>query len=403
MTGRRLSESLGDGWVQVIRFPLRPWLWPLIVAAALIAGLVSLLLPHLPPIFAGLLALATMVTLWILSLRVASKILLATADGAGLEREYRSFDPGELQAARQIGLWLLVALILAMLNQSLGTGALVLGLLVLALLMPGMTLMVAMSNSLSSLSSADSWRTLRDRIDGPDYRRLSGLFAAFGLIYAGLDNATAALLPVPITNAVMMALWVYGLWVFFYAIGHWLHGADTAAADEPATGESIEQLTSRLSKAGGSLADHRRLFRALEQNGNNAELLEHGQGFIGALLLAHERAPEAIERAAALAAIDPDFVLGLPSAQLKLIEAARDHGDPDLVVRLVSAYLKAWPAAPGGRDARLIACETAAHHPDSLCQTWFRELVKDAPTEKEKHRIRKIAKAYIGPSSDPPS
>lgn len=383
---------------QALRFPLRPWLWPLIVAASAIAGLVSLLLPYLTPILAGLLALGTMLALWILALRVASRILLATADGAGLEREYRDFDLGEFQALRQIALWFFMALILAALNESLGPVAVAIGLAGLALLMPAMTVLVASTNSLGALVDAGQWRDLRRRLDPDAYRYLSALFAALGLIYLLLDALTAALLPSALTNAVMMACWVYALWAFFYAIGHRLRLAALAANGTNTAcdaGESIEQLTRRLSKEGGTLDDYRRLIRALEQNGDKAGLAEHGPGFISALLLAHERAPEAVERAAGLVELDPAFVLGVPSAQLLLIEAARIYGHPDLVVRLVAAYLVAWPAAPGGREARLIACEAKAQDPDSECRSWFEALVKDSASREEQERLRAIAEAYV--------
>jgi len=393
-TARPRSDA---SYGQALCFPLRPWLWPLIAAASAIAGLVSLLLPYLTPILAGLLALCTMVSLWILALRVASRILLATADGAGLEREYRDFDLGEFQALRQIALWCFMALILAALHESLGPVAVAIGLLGLSLLMPAMTVLVASSNSLGALVDPRRWRELRRLIAPPEYRQLSGLFVALGLIYLLLDALTGALLPTALTNAVMMAYWVYALWAFFYALGHRLRLAALAASGSEGgsvTKESIEQLTRRLSKEGGTLNDYRRLIRALEQNADRAGLAEHGPGFISALLLAHERAPEAVERAASLVALDPQFVLGVPSAQLKLIEAARIHGHPDLVVQLVAAYLKAWPAAPGGQQARLIACEAKAQGPDSQCRIWFKALVDERPTNEARQRLRAIASAY---------
>ena len=388
---------------QVLAFPLRPWLWPLVAAAAAIAGLVSLALLQLAPILAGLLALVTMVTLWILALRVASKILLATADGAGLEREYRDFDLGEFQALRQIGLWCFMALILAGLNESLGTLAVVIGLITLALLMPAMTGLVASTNSLGALSDAGQWRAWRRQSNPTDGRRLSGLFVVLGLTYLGLDALTGAVLLAFLSNALMMAAWIYSLWAFFYAIGRQLRAIRLASCDNsavPKTKESIERLTSRLAKQGGSLEDYRRLIRALEQNGDTAGLAEHGPGYISALLLSHDRAPEAVERAAGLVELDPDFVLGVPSAQLELIEAARLHGYPDLVVQLADAYLTIWPAAPGGREARLIACEAKAQGPDSRCQDWFKTLVRERLSSEEQDRMRAIATAYVRPPPD---
>lgn len=394
----RGHPTTGAWYADALRFPLRPWLWPLIVAAAAISGLVSLVLPRLPAIPAGLLALATMVTLWVLALRVASRILLATADGAGLEREYREYDTGEFQALRQIGLWFFIALILAALNQSLGPLAILIALPALALLMPAMTALVARHNRLGALVERENWRKLPQQVEPIESRHLSGLFVALGLIYLALDWVTSALLPVALTNAAMMAVWVYSLWVFFYAIGQVLRearGPAREAGGASDTGESIEQLSARVLGEGGTLDDYRRLMRALEQNANEAGLREHGPGFISALLLAHGRGAEAVERAAGLVDLDPRFVLGVPSAQLKLIEAARAYGHPDLVVQLASAYLDAWPAAPDGREARLIACETRAQDPDSKTRSWFNELIQDSLTDKEKERLRAIAAAYV--------
>jgi hypothetical protein len=143
------------------------------------------------------------------------------------------------------------------------------------------------------------------------------------------------------------------------------------------------------------LDDYRKLIRAFEQNADQEGLAEHGPGFVSALLLAHDREAEAVERAAGLVEIDPDFVLGVPSAQLQLIQAARVHGHPGLVVQLAAAYLKAWPAAPGGREARLSACETMAQNPDTRCRAWFESLIRDCTSREEQDRLRAIASAYV--------
>jgi len=399
--GGQIERTATGAWyADALRFPLRPWLWPLIVAAAAISGLVSLALTWLPTIPAGLLALVTMILLWLLALRVASRILLATADGAGLEREYRDYDTGELQAARQIGLWLFIALILAAMNQSLGPLAVVLAVPFLALLTPAMTALVARHNRLGAMADRENWRELRQRIEPAESRRLSMLFAALGLGYLALDEITSLLVPVPLSNAAMMAVWIYCLWVFFYSIGRVLRHARAPAPGDASEGtESIEGLSVRISEEGGTLDDYRRLMRALEQNGDEAGLRQHGPGLVSALLLAHERDAEAVERAAGLIESDPHFALGVPSAQLKLIKAARAYGHPDLVVQLVSAYLKVWPAAPDGREARLIACESTAKDPDSRSCNWFKELIQENPSEDEKARLRAIAPAFLDPTA----
>jgi hypothetical protein len=397
------DNPLGPWLRQVLSFPLKPWLWPLIAAAALVTGLVTGSLPFLDPILSGLLALATTITLWVLALRVGTRLLLATADGAGLERDYRDVDLEEFQAQRQIALWFLVALVLAALYQSLGPIALGLGMIIAAALLPQMMLLVALDNRLGAVFDLARWRALRPQLSSRDRRRLSALVVALSLAYLALDGLAAWLLPIALANAAMMAVWVYGSWVVFYALGLGLKTGRQAreGAADAATAESIDELKARLSKEGISLPDYRRLIRALEQNGDREGLVEHGPGFVGALLLAHERAPEAVERAAALADIHGDFVLGVPSAQLALIKAAREYGCPDLVLRLVEAYLRAWPAAPGGREARLIACEVSAAKPGSAPRAWFRELVQDHPTDDERRRLRAIATRYVDTSARP--
>ena len=399
MSGARppAPPDLADWLFEVARFPLRPWLWPLIVAAALISAGISISLPFLPPVPSGLLALGTMISLWILALRVASRILLATASGAGLEREYRDFDLAEFQALRQIGLWLFVALVVSALGQSLGTSGLALGALLAVALLPAMTCIVATENELGALARRDSWQALRERFSLANYRRLSLLLLALVLLYLLIDAAVGAVFHTAVANGAMMAVWVYALWVWFFALGEQLAATRSTDTSKQSSSdvESTEQLCSRLDQTGGTLEDHRRLIRALEQQGDHEQLLKHGPGHVSALLLAHDRVSEAVEHAAALVALDANFALDIPSSQLTLIKAARDYGHPALVLDLVAAYLRAWPAAPGGREARLIGCEVAAQAPDDRSRRWFAELIRDEVDEENRARLRAIASAYV--------
>ncbi|OAB56385.1 hypothetical protein AY599_21225 [Leptolyngbya valderiana BDU 20041] len=386
----------------LLRFPLRPWLWPLLAAAFLIAAAVSLILPVLSPIPAGLLALTTMLSLWVLALRVACRILIATAAGAGLEREYRAQDLPENQAARQIGLWLIMALLIAAMNQSFGLPGLLLGLLTAVALLPAMTLLLVIDNSFEPLTRRSSWQALGERIGRGAYARLCFVLLGLSLTYLVLQRIGVAIFPGFLANGLMMAVWAYLLWVGFYALGLQLrltsadrHEPHARTGDEP-----LDALAHRLEHAGGSLDERRRLFRGLEQRGDRDALLAYGPGFVSALLLSYDRDAEAVERAAALVALDPAFTLERPSTQLKLIEAARLYGDPMLVCDLTAAYLSAWPAAPGGDDARLIACEARAPDPDDRVRGWYRALVGRPLPEDLGRRMAAIASAYAA-KTDP--
>ncbi len=149
---------------------------------------------------------------------------------------------------------------------------------------------------------------------------------------------------------------------------------------------------------GGTLSEHRRLIRALEQQSDRAGLLAHGPGYVSALLLSYDCASQAIDHVAALVELDPGFALDLPSSQLQLIEAARLHGHPALVENLVAAYLGRWPAAPGGTQARLIACEAAAAAPGHRAKAWFAELIRRDLNDDERARVRAIATTYVARS-----
>jgi len=355
-----------------------------------------MVLPTLPSIPAGLLALVTMLVLWVLALRVACRILVATAEGARLEREYRAQDLPENQATRQIGLWLVMALLVTALDRSFGLPGLFLGLLAGVGLLPAMTLLLACENSFESLTHRSSWKALTERIGRAAYGRLCLLLLALSLVYLTLERLSTALLPTFLANGLMMAAWAYLLWTGFYALGLQMRltRSDPFEVSAPAGHESLEALAHRLEHSGGSLDERRRLFRGLELRGDHGALLDYGPGFVAALLLSYGREAEATERAAALVAMDSAFTLERPSTQLKLIEAARLYGDPGLVCDLTAAYLQAWPAAPGGDEARLIACEARAADPDDRARSWYRSLAGAELPEDPGRRLKAIAPAY---------
>jgi hypothetical protein len=387
--------------LELARFPLRPWLRPLLAAAFAIAAAVSSVLPALPPILAGLLAFVTMLALWVLALRVACRILVATAEGAGLEREYRDQDLPENQALRQIGLWLIMALLIAASSQSFGLSGLLVSLLAAVALLPAMTLLLAVDNRFESLTRRSRWQAIAERLGQAAYARLCFLLLGLSVVYLALEELSTAVLPRFLSNGLMMSVWAYLLWVGFYALGLQMRltRADPAGADEAASSEPLDALAHRLEHAGGSLDERRRLFRGLEQLGDHVALLDYGPGFVAALLFSYGREAEAVERAAALVALEPAFTLDRPSAQLKLIEAARLYGDPLLVRDLTAAYLEAWPAAPGGQEAMLIACEAWAADPDERARSWYRGLAASQLPDELERRLKVIAPAYASGGS----
>ncbi len=220
-----------SAWLdEAARFPLRPWLRTLILAAMAIVIAMATSLPYLPPVIAGVVALWTMIGLWVLALRVASRVLLATASGAGLEREYRDFDLPEFQALRQIGLWLVLALVLAALSHSFGPLALVAGLMLTVVFLPGMTCIVALDNALGSILKSERWRQLRMELSRASYRRLSLVLVGLGMVYVVLELVLGRLLPAALASGLMMGLWIYALWLWFYALGRALRPARSNSA-----------------------------------------------------------------------------------------------------------------------------------------------------------------------------
>jgi len=339
---------------EVLRFPLKPWLRVLVLAAGIIIAALTLLGPLLPGPMGGVVTIVVVISLWVLALRVASRLLLATASGAGLQREYQEFDLPEWQAARQIALWFVVLMLIGGLGQLLGRFGFGLGIGMALVLLPGMTLIVARNNALGEIFWPSRWQSLMAMLGRQRYRQLVMLLGGLALAYLVVDFLTGWL-PLALSNGVMMALWVYLLWVWFYALGRELEASGHSHSIKPGSPdstESLDELKHRLITEGGTLEEHGRLVRALELQADKSGLLEHGPIHVGALLLAYERVAEAVERAASLVALDPAFRLDKPSAQLALIRAACDHGHPELIVKLCAAYLKTWPAAPGCPEVR---------------------------------------------------
>ncbi len=352
-----LARSFDSHWFrEVLRFPWKPWLRVLVLAAGLIVAAIALIRPLLPPTVASILTLVTVIVLWILTLRVASRLLLATADGAGLQREYQAFDLPERQAARQIGLWFLVLILIGGLGQLLGWLGLALGAGLALVLLPAMTLIVARENAIGKAFKPSGLKAIYGLLGLRRYRQLVMLLGGLMMAYLIADTGVSRL-PLALGNGLMMAVWIYLLWVWFYALGRSLAAIRQTERSMPkpfSSEQSLDELKQRLITQGGTLEEHARLARALDLHADATGLLEHGPAHVAALLLAYERPAEAVERADHLVRLDPDFRLDLPSSQLALIRAAQDHGPADLVLKLCAAYLKTWPAAPGCAEVRAI-------------------------------------------------
>ncbi len=342
-------------WKAWLGYPLKPWLRGLVLLPGLIILTLALITPRLPFPIGGLLLMISTLTLWVLALRLAVRLLLAAADGAVLEREVRARDLPELQASRQIALWLLAAMLVGAGLQLAGWPGLLVALTLVWLALPGAIALTARENRLGALVEPAQWRCLLDRIGPAAYRHLLGLQALLIGAYVLADWLTAAL-PAWLSNGLMMSLWVYLLIVFYYAIGQVSQTTSEPDLEKPADSEqALQALKERLISSGGSLAEHARLARALELRGDRAAMLAHGPPHVAALLLAYQRPAAAVEQADKLIALDQDFTLAIPSAQQALIRAAVKHGTPELALALCRSFLVRFPAAPAAGEVRKLA------------------------------------------------
>ena len=407
-----MTADSGFGFGDAIRFPLRPdvrvWLFAVIGAGALIE-----LLPLLPLPFTGLIALILRILLWVMVYRVASEMLLGSAEGDTGAPGTRTVESADGLAVRHIGLWLIATLVLTVLVIHTGPVGVVAGSAAIALVLPAATIVLTLSRSLVEALMPMQWLRLAVRIGYRDYARLFAVLMAAALVYLGLGAVLSALdAGRAVRNVIQLGFWSFAVFGWFHLAGRTvffrraelnLIEPDTEAPSRPERfTRDPEQLWRQIRQRGGTREMHAELARLLERNGDRETRLRHGQMHLEALLYSFEKPDEAVDRADRMLSLDPDFCLERPQSMRALIAAARSQEANRLAGRLCGNYLERFPDSGKADEVRLTGCEALADDVSSLrqrAQRWFRELMVADLDETQRDRLNALAPAYL--TSDP--
>ncbi|HMB38156.1 MAG TPA: hypothetical protein VKO85_03680, partial [Wenzhouxiangellaceae bacterium] len=159
--------KIGDAVSFPLRHDVRPW-----VLAAAGAGILIELVNALPIPFIGLLAFIVRILIWIMVYRVASEILLASAEGDTGAPSFRTVESADGLAIRHIGLWLVATFTLVLLSIYFGAAGVVIGSFAIAAVLPAATIILTLSKSLFDALVPTQWLRLAVRIGRGDYLRL---------------------------------------------------------------------------------------------------------------------------------------------------------------------------------------------------------------------------------------
>jgi len=399
---------------EAVRFPLRHDVRPWVLAAAG-AGIFIELVNALPIPLIGLLALIFRLLIWITVYRVASEILLASAEGDTGAPSFRTVESADGLAIRHIGLWLIATFLLVLLSIYFGTAGVVIGSFAIAAVLPAATIILTVSKSLFDALVPTQWLRLASRIGRGDYLRLYAALLGAALIYlaiAGLLGWLGA--GQGLRNLLQLAYWAFAVFGWFHLAGRavFIH-RDELNLIEPDTEpekkperftRDAETLWRQIRERGGTREMHAELARQLERSGERERRLAHGHMHLEALLFSFELPDEALDRTQRMLAVDADFCLERPQSMRALIRAARDQGVDRLTGRLCSNYLKRFPNSAKADEIRLIGCEALAENASSQrehAERWFRDLMTSKLDDNQRDRLKTIAPGYLGTSSRP--
>jgi len=400
-----------------VRFPLRRDVRPWVLAAAG-AGILVELLDALPIPFIGILAFIARILIWITVYRVASEILLASAEsdtGALRFPNFRSVESADGLAIRHIGLWLVATFALAALSIYFGIAGVLLGSIAVAAVLPAATVILTLSKRLFEALMPTQWLRLAARIGQRDYLKLYAALLGAALIYLAVVGLLGWLgAGRGLRNVVQLAYWTFAVFGWFHLAGRavFLHRAELGLIEPDTEAEraperftrDAETLWRQIRERGGTREMHAELARQLERAGEREWRLEHGRMHLEALLLAFDLPDEALDRAYRLLAADPDFCLERPQTMRALIRAARDRDAGRLAGTLCGNYLKRFPNSARCDEVRLLACEAVADNSSAQRERavrWFRELMTAELAEDQRARLNAIAPGYLGAQSKP--
>lgn len=396
------------------RFPLRHDVRPWVLAAAG-AGILIELLNALPIPFIGVVTLILRILVWITVYRVASEILLASAEGDTGAPSFRTVESADGLAVRHIGLWLVATFTLAMLSIYFGAAGVIVGSILIASVLPAATIILTLSKSLFGALVPTQWLRLAALIGRGDYLRLYAALLGAALVYLALAGLLGWLgAGQGLRNVVQLGYWTFAVFGWFHLAGRavFVHRSELNLTEPDSASErkperftrDAETLWRQIRQQGGTREMHAELARQLERSGDRETRLEHGRMHLEALLLSFELPDEALDRAQRLLSADPDFCLERPETMRALIQAARDRDVGRLAGRLCVNYLKRFPGSARCNEVRLMGCEALAGNAssqDDHAERWFRELMTAELNDGQRKRLGAIAPAYLGRSASP--
>ena len=396
-----------------VRFPLRhdvrPWVLAAAGAGVLIEMLAALPLPSIAGLIFGIFLLAFRILVWITVYRVASEILLASAEGDTGAPSFRTMESADGLAIRHIGLWLVATFALVLLSIYFGVAGVLIGSFAIAAVLPAATIILTLSKSLFGALVPTQWLRLASRIGRSDYLRLYAALLGAALVYlvvAGLLGWLGA--GRGLRNVVQLGYWTFAVFGWFHLAGRavFVHRAelnliepDTEPEKKPERfTRDAEILWRQIRERGGTREMHAELARQLERGGDRETRLEHGRMHLEALLLSFELPDDALDRAQRMLAIDADFCLERPKTMRTLIRAARDRDVGRLAGKLCANYLKRFPNSAKCNEVRLLGCEALVDASSSMrgpALRWFRELMTAELTDGQRGRLNAISAHYL--------
>ena len=417
MTSTAVDSELEDFSLDIrdaVRFPLRHDVRPWVLAAAGVGVLIELV-GALPIPLIGILTLIVRIVVWITVYRVASEILLASAEGDTGAPSFRTMESADGLAIRHIGLWLVATVALVLLSLYFGVAGVLLGSIAIAAVLPAATIILTLGKSLFGALLPTQWLRLAARIGHRDYLKLYAALLGAALVYlavAGLLGWLGA--GRGLRNVIQLAYWTFAVFGWFHLAGRavFLHRAelnliepDTEAEHKPERfTRDAETLWRQIRARGGTREMHAELARQLERGGDRETRLQHGRMHLEALLLSFELPDEALDRAERMLAVDPDFCLEHPETMRALIRAARDRDVGRLAGRLGANYLKRFPNSAQCNEVRMLGCEALADDESAQRERaarWFRQLMTAELDDDQRERLGAIAPRYLGGAPNP--
>jgi len=417
MTSTAVDSELEDFSLDIrdaVRFPLRHDVRPWVLAAAGVGVLIELV-GALPIPLIGILTLIVRIVVWITVYRVASEILLASAEGDTGAPSFRTVESADGLAIRHIGLWLVATFLLVVLSIYLGAAGVVVGSFAIAAVLPAATIILTLSKSLLGALVPTQWLRLAARVGRGDYLRLYTALLGAALVYlavAGLLGWLGA--GDGLRNVVQLGYWTFAVFGWFHLAGRavFVHRVELNLVEPDTEPEKkperftrdAETLWRQIRERGGTREMHAELARQLECAGEREWRLEHGRMHLEVLLLSFELPDEALDRAERMLAVDADFCLERPQFMRALIRAARDQDAGRLAGKLCGNYLKRFPNSAQCNEVRLLGCEALVADASAQrenAERWFRELMTSALDDNQRDRLKTVAPGYLGPPSRP--